>query len=155
MSHAVWEAYLALLNTMTVATALVILISTADDFFLDAFYWVRELWLWRSTSRLPATISAQTLREREERYLAIGGLSARSPCGLFRPAPLPQMPSAECRHASAVRRAGFYAAGMTQPPSWQRGTALPCASAVPQRSAVQQTRMSLTRERCSTVRCTA
>lgn len=71
MSHAVWEAYLALLNTMTVATALVILISTADDFFLDAFYWVRELWLWRSASRLPATISAQTLREREERYLAI------------------------------------------------------------------------------------
>lgn len=72
MSHAVWEAYLALLNTMTVATALVILISTADDFFLDAFYWVRELWLWHSEDRrLPATISAQTLREREERYLAI------------------------------------------------------------------------------------
>lgn len=72
MSHAVWEAYLALLNTMTVATALVILISTADDFFLDAFYWVRELWLWHSEDRrLPATISAQTLREREERHLAI------------------------------------------------------------------------------------
>ena len=71
MSYAAWEAYLAMLNTITVATALVILISTADDFFLDAFYWVRELWLWRSEDRLPATISAQTLRERDERYLAI------------------------------------------------------------------------------------
>ncbi|MEW6319114.1 MAG: glycosyl transferase family protein, partial [Pseudomonadota bacterium] len=71
MSDLPWELYLALLNTLTVATTLVIFISTADDFFLDAFYWVRELWLWPQRGRTPVTISAQSLREREEQWLAI------------------------------------------------------------------------------------
>lgn len=71
MSELSWELYLALLNTLTVATTLVIFISTADDFFLDAFYWVRELWLWPQRGRTPVTISAQSLREREEQWLAI------------------------------------------------------------------------------------
>ena len=71
MSDLPWDFYVALLNTLTVATTLVILISTADDFFLDAFYWVRELWLWPQRGRTPVTISAQALREREEQWLAI------------------------------------------------------------------------------------
>lgn len=71
MSDLPLELYLALLNTLTVATTLVIFISTADDFFLDAFYWVRELWLWPQRGRTPVTISAQSLREREEQWLAI------------------------------------------------------------------------------------
>ncbi|WP_273890808.1 hypothetical protein, partial [Serratia liquefaciens] len=71
MSDVPWEIYLALLNTLTVATTLVILISTADDFFLDAFYWVRELWLWPQRGRVPVTISARALRDREEQWLAI------------------------------------------------------------------------------------
>ena len=71
MSDVPWEIYLALLNTLTVATTLVILISTADDFFLDAFYWMRELWLWPQRGRMPVTISARALRDREEQWLAI------------------------------------------------------------------------------------
>lgn len=71
MTDVPWELYLALLNTLTMATTLVILISTADDFFLDAFYWLRELWLWPQRGRTPVTIAVEELRQREEQWLAI------------------------------------------------------------------------------------
>ncbi|MGN6316412.1 glycosyl transferase family protein [Trinickia sp.] len=70
--HAIsaWGWYLDGLNAVAMTTAIIIFISTIDDLFLDAFYWVFEVkrLLRRESS---VSVDAQMLRELDEQYLAI------------------------------------------------------------------------------------
>lgn len=70
--HAIsgWGWYLDGLNAVAMATAVIIFISTIDDLFLDAYYWLFEIkrFLRREKS---TNVDAQALRELDERYLAI------------------------------------------------------------------------------------
>ncbi|HTH77083.1 MAG TPA: glycosyl transferase family protein, partial [Trinickia sp.] len=70
--HAIlaWGWYLDGLNAVAMTTAIIIFISTIDDLFLDAFYWVFEIKrLLRRESNVG--VDAQMLRELDEQYLAI------------------------------------------------------------------------------------
>ncbi|UKE46632.1 glycosyl transferase family protein [Xanthomonas cerealis] len=65
--------YYAFLETAAVVVAVVILISSLDDLFIDAWYWVRELWRsaivkQRSEYR---PLTQQDLQQRPEQTLAI------------------------------------------------------------------------------------
>ncbi|KAA0089057.1 glycosyl transferase family protein [Trinickia soli] len=70
--HAIsgWGWYLDGLNAVAMATAVIIFISTIDDLFLDAYYWLFEIkrFLRREKN---TNVDAQALRELDERYLAI------------------------------------------------------------------------------------
>ncbi len=69
-SISAWSSYFSGLNVVAMATAIIILISTVDDLFLDGCYWLSEIKrMWRGESN--AGIDAQSLRELDEQYLAI------------------------------------------------------------------------------------
>lgn len=66
-----WLAYGAILHKVTFVTAIIILYSTLDDFFIDMYYWVSRLYA-RIRRREPRQrISLRQLRAREERPLAL------------------------------------------------------------------------------------
>ena len=44
--------YYAVLETVAAAVAVLILISSLDDLFIDIWYWVRESWLKREQKRV-------------------------------------------------------------------------------------------------------
>lgn len=71
MPSASWDLYFSLLRALTVATAVVILVSTLDDFFIDACYWGRRCVRAVLRRPSPAPISVEHLRAREESFLAI------------------------------------------------------------------------------------
>lgn len=65
-----WRSYLDGLNVVAMTTAIIIFISTVDDLFLDACYWLSEIRrMLRGESN--AGIDAGALRELDEQYLAI------------------------------------------------------------------------------------
>ncbi len=65
--------YYAGLEVIAVIVAVVILISSLDDLFIDLWYWIRRLWRAISVKRTSqyARLSARQLRERSEQPLAI------------------------------------------------------------------------------------
>src|SRR6185437_5955667 len=66
----VWGSYLNGLDAVAVATAFIIFVSTLDDLFLDAYYWLHQLkrlLLGKSNE----SVDAQALRDLDEQYLAI------------------------------------------------------------------------------------
>jgi adsorption protein B len=66
----VWGAYLGALNAVAMATAIIILISTIDDLFLDAYYWLFELKrILCEKSKIG--VDAMVLREFNQQYFAI------------------------------------------------------------------------------------
>ncbi len=71
MPNASWDLYFSLLRGLTVATAFIILISTLDDFFIDACYWGRRWVQAVVRCRRPVKVSADDLRARDEGFLAI------------------------------------------------------------------------------------
>lgn len=66
----VWGSYLNGLDAVAMATAFIIFVSTLDDLFLDAYYWLHQLkrlLLGKSNE----SVDAQALRDLDEQYLAI------------------------------------------------------------------------------------
>ena len=65
--------YYAFLETAAVAVAVVILVSSLDDLFIDAWYWGRELWrsLIVKQRRQYRPLTQQDLQQRPEQTLAI------------------------------------------------------------------------------------
>lgn len=63
--------YLYVLDVLAVIVALLILVSSLDDFFIDVYYWVRSAWRWAAVSSRFAPLRIEQLREKEETWLAI------------------------------------------------------------------------------------
>lgn len=71
MSDDWWISYGSVLHAVTFVTAIVILYSTLDDFFIDTYYWVSRLYARIRRRHQRQRISVQQLRTREERPLAL------------------------------------------------------------------------------------
>lgn len=65
-----WSIYWGLLNTVAWAAAIVISVSTIDDLFLDACYWLLEIKGLLRRQKVPG-VDVAALRAMEEHYLAI------------------------------------------------------------------------------------
>ena len=65
------EGYFYLLNAMIVVTALIVLISGLDDLFIDVYFWSKELYRILIRRQPSPVVTAQELRDKEERYFAI------------------------------------------------------------------------------------
>lgn len=63
--------YLFLLDEIAAFTAVLILISSLDDFFIDIYYWVREAWRWAAVESRYPPMRIEHLRAKEESWLAI------------------------------------------------------------------------------------
>ncbi|VWC73701.1 general secretion pathway protein E [Burkholderia aenigmatica] len=64
-------AYFGVSNTLVVLACLVILVSSLDDLFIDAYYWIRAAYrAWVIRRRYPR-LTAQALRSEKERWFAI------------------------------------------------------------------------------------
>ncbi len=71
MSDASWSIYLAVLNTLIVVTAFIILFSGLDDLFIDLCFWGREFWRTVVHRDQVPPVTVETLMAREERWFAI------------------------------------------------------------------------------------
>ena len=63
--------YLATLDYVAVVLALIILISSADDFFIDIYYWVREAYRALVVRRRYPPLGLKALQGPKEKWLAI------------------------------------------------------------------------------------
>lgn len=63
--------YLYVLDVLAAITALLILVSSLDDFFIDVYYWVRSAWRWATVKSRYAPLRIEQLRNKEESWLAI------------------------------------------------------------------------------------
>ncbi|CAN7554314.1 glycosyl transferase family protein [Trinickia sp. LjRoot230] len=66
----IWQFYWGALNIIAWSTAIIILVSTLDDLFLDGCYWVSEI-ARRLRGERSVAVDAAALRAMDERYLAI------------------------------------------------------------------------------------
>ena len=66
-----FEAHYQFLETATAVVAVVILISSVDDLFIDAWYWVRELYRKLRVRPRHQALTAEQIRARPEQPLAI------------------------------------------------------------------------------------
>jgi adsorption protein B len=66
-----FSAYYAALETLAAILAVVILVSSADDLFIDLWYWLRRLYRAFTKNRDRVALSAGQLREKSEQLLAI------------------------------------------------------------------------------------
>ncbi|HZW25082.1 MAG TPA: glycosyl transferase family protein [Gallionella sp.] len=63
--------YLYVLDVLAAITAVLILVSSLDDLFIDICYWVRTAWRWAAVKSRYAPLRIEQLREKEESWLAI------------------------------------------------------------------------------------
>ncbi len=63
--------YLYVLNVLAAITAVLILVSSLDDFFIDVYYWVRTAWRWAAVKSRYSPLRIEQLRAKEESWLAI------------------------------------------------------------------------------------
>lgn len=63
--------YYAFLEKVAAALAIIILISSIDDLFVDAWYWIREAYRALTVKRRYTPLTPEQLRERDEQPLAI------------------------------------------------------------------------------------
>src|SRR5512135_2408134 len=63
--------YLYVLDVLAAFTALLILVSTLDDFFIDVYYWLRTVWRWAAVESRYPPLHIEKLREKEETWLAV------------------------------------------------------------------------------------
>lgn len=63
--------YLYVLNVLAAITAVLILVSSLDDFFIDVYYWVRTAWRWATVKSRYLPLRIEQLRAKEESWLAI------------------------------------------------------------------------------------
>ncbi len=64
-------SYVDILDSMVVVLALIIFISSADDLFIDIYYWLREIYRTRFIYRRYKSLRLQSLHEPAEKWLAI------------------------------------------------------------------------------------
>lgn len=63
--------YLYVLDVLTAITAVMILVSSLDDFFIDVYYWVRAAWRWAVVESRYSPLRIEQLQAKEESWLAI------------------------------------------------------------------------------------
>lgn len=63
--------YLYALDVLAAITALLILVSSLDDVFIDIYYWIRKIWRWATVKSRYKPLRIEQLREKEESWLAI------------------------------------------------------------------------------------
>lgn len=63
--------YLYALDVLAAITAVLILVSSLDDFFIDVYYWTRETWRWATVKSRHRPLRIEQLRAKEESWLAI------------------------------------------------------------------------------------
>lgn len=63
--------YLYALDVLAAITALLILISSLDDLFIDVYFWTRTAWRWATVKSRYRPLRIEQLREKEESWLAI------------------------------------------------------------------------------------
>lgn len=63
--------YLYVLNVLAAITAVLILVSSLDDFFIDVYYWVRTAWRWAAVRSRYQPLRIEQLQAKEESWLAI------------------------------------------------------------------------------------
>lgn len=66
-----FDVYYQQLEIATAVVAVIILISSVDDLFIDAWYWVREIYRKLRVRRNHQPLTAEQIRERPEQPLAI------------------------------------------------------------------------------------
>lgn len=71
LSELILADYLYALDLLAVITALLILVSSLDDSFIDVYYWVRTIWRWATVKSRYQPLRIEQLREKEESWLAI------------------------------------------------------------------------------------
>lgn len=71
LSELLLADYLYTLDVLAAITALLILISSLDDFFIDVYFWVRTAWRWAVVKSRYPPLRIEQLREKEESWLAI------------------------------------------------------------------------------------
>lgn len=64
-------AYAHVLEVLIVITAVLILISNLDDFFIDACYWMRRLYLWLRADREENQFNLRDMQEAKKQPIAI------------------------------------------------------------------------------------
>lgn len=65
------EVYLSTLDYIAVALSVVILVSSADDFFIDVYYWVRQAYRALVIRRRHPPLGLKALQEPKEKWLAV------------------------------------------------------------------------------------
>lgn len=63
--------YLHALNVLTAIIALLILLSSLDDSFIDVYFWVRTIWRWATVRSRYRPLRIEQLREKDESWLAV------------------------------------------------------------------------------------
>src|SRR3989338_3406881 len=63
--------YLYVLNVLAAITAVLILVSSLDDFFIDVYYWVRPAGRWAAVRSRYQPLRIEQLQAKEESWLAI------------------------------------------------------------------------------------
>lgn len=65
------DIYLIALNSLSIVLAIIILISSIDDFFIDIYYWFREIYRILFIRRRYPPLTLKSLSEPKEKWLAI------------------------------------------------------------------------------------
>lgn len=63
--------YLFVLDILAAITAVLILVSALDDFFIDVYYWIRTMWRWVVVKSRYPPLRVEQLRAKDESWLAV------------------------------------------------------------------------------------
>src|SRR5476651_221587 len=66
-----FSAYYSGMETLAAILAVVILVSSIDDLFIDAWYWIRRIYRSLTVKREQVALNADQLREKSEQPMAI------------------------------------------------------------------------------------